>query len=53
MSSIFGGPLSGWILNSLDGSDGLSGWQWLFVVETIPSMILGILTLIYLAACRT
>jgi D-galactonate transporter len=48
MSSIFGGPLSGWILNSLDGSDGLSGWQWLFVVETIPSMILGILTLIYL-----
>ena len=48
MSSIFGGPLSGWILNSLDGSHGLSGWQWLFVVETIPSMILGILTLFYL-----
>jgi MFS family permease len=48
MSSIFGGPLSGWILNSLSGSHGLSGWQWLFVVETIPSMILGILTLIYL-----
>jgi sugar phosphate permease len=48
MSSIFGGPLSGWILNSLDGSHGLSGWQWLFVVETVPSMILGILTLLYL-----
>ena len=48
MSSIFGGPLSGWILNSLSGSYGLSGWQWLFVVETIPSMILGILTLLYL-----
>jgi MFS family permease len=48
MSSIFGGPLSGWILNSLSGAYGLSGWQWLFVVETIPSLILGIVTLMYL-----
>jgi hypothetical protein len=45
MSSIFGGPLSGWILNSVSGAYGLSGWQWLFVVETVPSLVLGIVTL--------
>ena len=48
MASIFGGPLSGWILNATSGAYGLSGWQWLFVVETVPSMILGIVTLFYL-----
>jgi D-galactonate transporter len=48
MSSIIGGPLSGLILYSLSGAQGYSGWQWLFLVETIPSLILGIVTLIYL-----
>jgi len=48
MASIFGGPLSGWILNKLSGAQGLSGWQWLFLVETIPSLILGVITLLYL-----
>ncbi len=48
MSSIFGGPLSGWILNAVSGAYGLSGWQWLFLLETIPSLILGLVTLAYL-----
>ncbi len=48
MASIFGGPLSGWILNKVSGAYGLSGWQWLFLIETIPSVILGIVTLFYL-----
>ncbi len=48
MASIFGGPLSGWILNTISGAYGLSGWQWLFIVETVPSIILGIVTLLYL-----
>lgn len=48
MASIFGGPLSGWILNRASGAYGLSGWQWLFLLETIPSMILGVVTLLYL-----
>ncbi len=48
MASIFGGPLSGWILKSATGAYGLSGWQWLFILETIPSLLLGIVTLFYL-----
>ncbi len=48
MASIFGGPLSGWILKAASGAHGLSGWQWLFLIETVPSLILGVVTLFYL-----
>lgn len=48
MASIFGGPLSGWILNAVSGAYGLSGWQWLFLIETVPSLVLGVVTLFYL-----
>jgi D-galactonate transporter len=48
VSSIFGGPLSGWILNAFSDVGGLRGWQWLFVIEAMPSVILGILTLFLL-----
>ena len=48
MSNIIGGPLSGWILASLNDVAGLRGWQWLFIVETIPSVILGVAVLMYL-----
>jgi D-galactonate transporter len=48
MSNIIGGPLSGWILSTLDGSHGLRGWQWLFIVETVPSIVLGFAILAFL-----
>jgi ACS family tartrate transporter-like MFS transporter len=35
-----GNPLSAWLLR-LDGSRGLAGWQWLFLLEGIPSVVLG------------
>ena len=38
MASVFGGPLSGWILSAVSGSYGYSGWQWLFFVEAVPSL---------------
>ena len=28
----------------MDGMRGLSGWQWLFIIEAIPTILLGILT---------
>jgi ACS family tartrate transporter-like MFS transporter len=43
ISTALGGPLSALILK-LDGSLGLAGWQWLFLLQTIPSVLLGILT---------
>ncbi|HEX3848346.1 MAG TPA: MFS transporter, partial [Steroidobacteraceae bacterium] len=47
VSTALGGPLSSAILE-LDGVYGLAGWQWLFLVETVPSLALGILTWLYL-----
>ena len=44
-AGIFGGPLSGWILKGMNGVHGLAGWQWLFVLEGAPSVLLGILVL--------
>jgi MFS transporter, ACS family, tartrate transporter len=48
LSSVIGGPISGFILDTLDGSMGLSGWQWLFIVEGAPSVFVGFLVLSYL-----
>lgn len=49
LSSVIGGPLSGWILNSFAGVADLHGWQWLFLLETIPSIALGFAVLRLLA----
>jgi MFS family permease len=48
VAGVVGGPLSGWILNSMNGLNGLPGWQWLFLVEAVPSLVLGVVTLFYL-----
>jgi sugar phosphate permease len=48
VSGIIGGPLSA-ALFQLDGLSGLAGWQWIFVAEGIPSVVLGITTLLFLA----
>lgn len=48
MSNIIGGPLSGWILTALNGTAEMRGWQWLFIVETIPSVLLGFVVLRFL-----
>jgi len=41
VSSIVGGTLSAWLLG-LDGAAGLRGWQWLFLLEGLPTVMLGI-----------
>jgi ACS family tartrate transporter-like MFS transporter len=45
---IVGGPLSGALLEYLDGVAGLAGWQWLFLVEGLPAVVLGGVTLRFL-----
>lgn len=47
MAGVIGGPLSGLLLN-LDGVLGLAGWKWLFIVEGVPAVLLGIVVLFYL-----
>lgn len=47
LSSTIGGPLGG-VLLSLSGHVGLAGWQWLFFVEGVPSILLGFVALFYL-----
>jgi ACS family tartrate transporter-like MFS transporter len=46
ISNMIGAPISGWLLgiNWL----GLPGWRWLFILEGIPAVILGVVTLVYL-----
>ena len=44
---IVGGPVSEALL-ALDGRFGLAGWQWLFLVEGLPAVVLGLLTLVVL-----
>jgi ACS family tartrate transporter-like MFS transporter len=44
ISSVIGGPASGYLL-ALDGWLGLGGWQWLFIVEGLPAVIVGIVLL--------
>jgi sugar phosphate permease len=42
ISGLLGGPLAGWAMDTLQDVIGLAGWQWLFVVEGIPAVVLGI-----------
>ena len=44
VAGVVGGPVSGALL-SLDGVGGLAGWQWLFVVEGLPAVVLGVIVL--------
>ena len=48
MSGVIGGPLSGWIMTALAGVNGWAGWQWLFLLEGMPSVLIGIAVLFYL-----
>jgi MFS family permease len=42
VGNIIVGPLSGWILLSTDGAGGMQGWRWLFIIQAIPALIMGI-----------
>ncbi|WP_332853922.1 MFS transporter [Duganella sp. S19_KUP01_CR8] len=48
VAGVVGGPLSGWIMKTFAGLYGLSGWQWLFLLEGLPSVLIGVWTLFYL-----
>lgn len=41
LAGVFGSPFSGWLLEVSNGWGGLKAWQWLFVVEGLPSVFIG------------
>lgn len=48
MSGVIGSPLSGWIMQSFAGVNGWAGWQWLFLLEGAPTILIGIVVWFYL-----
>jgi sugar phosphate permease len=44
-SAVLGGPISTTLMTYADGVLGLHGWQWMFILEGVPAMLLGLLTL--------
>jgi len=49
IGGILGGPLSAWLLSTFSGAGGLAGWQWMFLLEGLPCIALGILTLFFIS----
>lgn len=48
LSGVIGGPVSGWIISGMHEHAGLAGWQWMFILEGIPAVLLGIMCFFYL-----
>jgi MFS family permease len=48
ISNVIGSPVSGAIMQYMDGMHGWRGWQWLFLLEGIPSVIIGVLVFVLL-----
>ncbi|NEV02672.1 MFS transporter [Bradyrhizobium uaiense] len=49
LGGVIAGPLSGLIMDHMQGVHGLHGWQWLFVLEGVPAVLLGVAAYLYLA----
>ncbi|MGU7778584.1 MFS transporter [Burkholderia sp. PU8-34] len=49
LGGVFAGPISGWIMEHFDGLAGFHGWQWLFVVEGLPTIVIGVFAYWYLS----
>jgi ACS family tartrate transporter-like MFS transporter len=47
VSNIIGAPVSTWILDNVNWF-GIAGWRWLFILEGLPAIVLGIVTYFYL-----
>ena len=48
LAGVIGGPVSGWIMDRMGGVGGLRNWEWLYLLEGLPSVVVGVLVLVYL-----
>ncbi|MFC4275133.1 MFS transporter [Achromobacter aloeverae] len=49
LSGLIGSPISGVILEGMNGVGGMRGWQWMFIIEALPAIVLGLACLRLLA----
>lgn len=47
LSSVIGGPMSAYLLQ-MNGIMGMTGWQWMFLIQGLPAALIGIVVLVYL-----
>jgi MFS family permease len=48
ISNVIGAPVSGAIMQYMQGMGGLRGWEWLFLLEGLPSVVIGALVFVFL-----
>lgn len=48
-SAVITGPVSGWIMKNMHGWQGYEGWQWTFLIEGLPTVLLGFIVYFVLA----
>jgi D-galactonate transporter len=48
ISGVFGSPLSGWMMETFADHHGLDGWQWMFLLQGLPTVALGLLVYVLL-----
>ena len=48
VAGMFGNPLSGWIMDIFNDTHGLRGWQWMFLIEAVPALLIGVATVFVL-----
>lgn len=48
IGGLLGGPLSTWCITTFQGVHGLAGWQWMFLIEGLPSVLLGVIAVYFL-----
>lgn len=48
VAGVLGGLISGWIIRDMAGVWGLKGWQWMFIIEGSPALVLALIAHVYL-----
>ena len=48
IAGVVGGPVAGWVMSTMGGVHGMANWQWLFILEGIPSILAGLAVLAFL-----
>lgn len=48
IAGMLGGPLAGFLMHAMDDVGGMQGWQWMFIIEGLPAILLGFLAFSYL-----